>query len=215
MSNVFELTQDYKQIIEMADQLDEQTLSDMLEAIEGALEEKVAATVAVVKSIKGELDVAKDFKKSLEGRIKTMDNTINRLNDFILLSVDTIGKPKKGAEQFKKLEIEGKPWVKSIWTQYNPPAVSIVDDRLIDPEFKIQQPDKVDTKAIAAKWKELNLKYEEAKLAEMEIIQSLIEKGEIDSVEADERLEQWIKDNRNNYEVKGIAVAQAISVRYR
>lgn len=215
MSNIFELTSNYKEIIEMADQLDEQTLDDMLEAIEGTVEEKVASMIAVVKSVKGELEVAKDFKKSLDGRMKSMNNTIARLNDYILLSVDTIGKPKKGAEQFKKLEIKDKPWVKSAWTQFNPPSVEVVDDRIIDSEFKIPQPDKVDTALVATKWKEKMVQFEENKTKEMEIISQMLERGDIDESEADQRLEQWVKDNKHNYEIKGIEVKQSVGIRYR
>lgn len=215
MSNIFELTSNYKEIVDMADQLDEQTLDDMLEAIEGTVEEKVASMIAVVKSVKGELEVAKDFKKSLEGRMNSMNNTITRLNDYILLSVDTIGKPKKGAEQFKKLEISNKPWVKSAWTQFNPPSVEVVDDRIIDPEFKIPQPDKVDTKAVATKWKEKMTEFEESKAKEMGMISQMLEHGDIDEAEADQRLEQWVKDNKHNYEIKGIEVKQSVGIRYR
>lgn len=213
MSNIFELSTNWKQIIEMADELDEQTLDDMLEAIEGATEEKVASMIAVVKSVKGELEVAKDFKKTLEDRIKTMNNTINRLNDYIMLGVDTVGKPKKGAEQFKKLEIKNAPWVKSAWTQFNPPPVNIVDERLVDPDFLIPQPDKVDTKEIAKRWKEDMAEFEAKKNAVLLDLQTQIDEGSINEDDATAQFEEWEKENKP--QISGVEVSQSVGIRYR
>jgi hypothetical protein len=213
MSNIFELSTNWKQIIEMADELDEQTLDDMLEAIEGATEEKVASMIAVVKSVKGELEVAKDFKKTLEDRIKTMNNTINRLNDYIMLGVDTVGKPKKGAEQFKKLEIKNAPWVKSAWTQFNPPSVNIVDERLVDPDFLIPQPDKVDTKEIAKRWKEDMAEFEAKKNAVLLDLQTQIDEGSINEDDATAQFEEWEKENKP--QISGVEVSQSVGIRYR
>lgn len=213
MANIFKLTSDWKAIVDMADQLDEQTLDDMLEAIEGATEEKVANMIAVVKNVKGELEVAKDFKKSIEEKIKTMNNTIDRLNEYILLGVDTVGQPKKDAPEFKKLSISNAPWVKSAWTQYNPPKVEIVDDRMIDPEFLIPQPDKVDTKAIAKRWKEDNEEFEARRNSFMLELQTMINDGEINEDQADELLEQF--ETQNKPQISGVDVSQSVGIRYR
>jgi hypothetical protein len=215
MSNIFDLSNNWKQIIEMADELDEQTLEDMLEAIEGATEEKVASTIAVVKSIKGELDVAKDFKKTIEAKIKTMENTVNRLNDYILLGVDTVGKPKKGAEQFKKLEIKNAPWVKSAWTQFNPPKVEIVDENMLDPEYLVPQPPKIDTKTIAKHWKENMEEFEAKRNAFLLELQTMIDEQDIDEQEADERLEAWDREMKRQHEIQGVDVTQSVGIRYR
>lgn len=213
MSNIFELADHYKQIIEMADELDEQTLEDMLEAIEEATETKVASFVAVVKSVKGELEVAKDFKKQLEDRIRTMNNTINRLNEYIMAGVETVGNPKKGAEQFKKLEIKGAPWVKSAWTQNNPPTVEIVDERIVDQEFKVPQPDKIDGKAIAKRWKEESDEYEAKRSAFIMELELKIGEGEIEQEVAEERLKDF--EIANKPQIPGVVVTQSIGIRYR
>jgi hypothetical protein len=213
MANIFNLTEAWKQIVDMADQLDEQTLEDTLESIEGETGDKVANMIAVVKNIKSEIDLAKDFKKTVEDKIRTMENTVARINDYILLGVDTVGKPKKGAEQFKKLEISGAPWVKSAWTQFNPPKVEIVDDRLVDPEFLIPQPHKVDTKEIAKRWKEENESFEAKRNAYMLDLQVSINEGEITEEEADQRLEQF--DQHHKPDLSGVKVTQSVGIRYR
>lgn len=215
MANIFELSAAWKEIVNMADQLDEQTLDDTLEAIEGETAEKVANMIAVVKNINAEIDLAKEFKKSVEEKIKTMNNNVKRLNDYIQLGVQTAGQPKKGAEQFKKLEIKGAPWVKSAWTQYNPPSVNIVDERIIDGEYLVPQPPKVDSKKIAADWKKRQEEYEARRNAEIMSIQLAIDSGELDPVYADDRLEEWERDNRHNYEILGVEVKQTVGIRYR
>jgi hypothetical protein len=213
MANIFQLTSNWKEIVDMADQLDEQTLEDTLESIEGEVGDKVANMIAVVKNIKAEIDLAKDFKKDLEGRIKTMENTVNRLNDYILLGVDNVGQPKKGAEQFKKLEIKNAPWVKSAWTQYNPPKVEIVDDRLLDPDYLVPQPPKPDTKLIAKHWKENMEEHEAKRNAYLLDLQTQIDEGSIDADQADQLLADWEKDNKPD--ISGVSVTQSVGVRYR
>jgi hypothetical protein len=215
MANIFKLTQDYKEIVDMADQLDDQTLEDMMEAIEDSMDVKVANTIAVIKNVESELELAKDFKKSVEEKIKTMNNTINRLKEYVMLGVDTVGKPKKGAEQFKKLELKDAPWVKSAWTQYNPPNVKVVDDRIIDEEFKVKQPDKINNAAIAKRWKEKQDEYAARRSAYLLELQAMIDANEIDEREADEALEAWEKENKHNYEVPGVEVVQTVGVRFR
>jgi hypothetical protein len=213
MANIFNLTEAWKQIVDMADQLDEQTLEDTLESIEGETADKVANMIAVVKNVKSEIDLAKDFKKTIEEKIRTMENTVARLNDYILLGVDTVGQPKKGAEQFRKLEIKNAPWVKSAWTQFNPPKVEVVDDRLVDPEFLVPQPHKVDTKEIAKRWKEELEEYEGKRNAFLLDLQLQIDEGKITADEADQAVEQFEKDNKP--EMSGVKVTQSVGIRYR
>ena len=60
MANLFELTSNFKYILDHADELDEQTLNDTLESIQEPLEEKVDNTVGLLKSLKNDID---NFKK--------------------------------------------------------------------------------------------------------------------------------------------------------
>ena len=214
MANIFKLTSDYKAIQEMADELDPQTLDDMIEAIQDATEEKVSSLIAVVKSVEGDLEVAKTHKKYVEERISTMNSTITRLKEYIHLGVETVGKPKKGAEQFVKLEFKGVPHVKSAWTQFNPPKVEVIDDRLIPDDYLVPQPAKVNSTKIAADWKKKQEEYQAQKNAFILDLSTRIGE-EFDEQEADERLEAWEKENRHISEIQGVDVTQKIAVRYR
>jgi Siphovirus Gp157 len=215
MSNIFKLTDDFKTIVDMADQLDDQTLEDMLEAIGELTADKVANTIAVIKSVKGELDVAKDFKKDLEGRIKSMNNTINRLTEYVQLGVETVGTPKKDAPDFKKLEIKNAPWVKSVWTQNNPPSVEIVNVRDIPEEFMIPKPSEPSGSKIAAAWKENMIQYEALRTAEYIRLKEKVDAGEMDPMDAEDQMDIWERENKHNYEIPGVEVKQSVGVRFR
>jgi predicted nuclease of restriction endonuclease-like RecB superfamily len=213
MTNIFNLSQNWKQIIDMADELDDQTLADTMESLEGEIGDKVANTIAVIKSVEKDIELAKDYKKTLEDRIKTMNNTVKRLKDYVMIGVDTAGKPKKGAEQFRKLEIKDAPWVKSAWTQYNPPSVKVVDDRLVDPDYLVPQPDKVNTTEIAKRWKEDMAEFEAKKNAKLLELQTQIDENEIQEDDATAEFEQWEKDNAPHF--SGVEIKQDVGVRFR
>jgi predicted nuclease of restriction endonuclease-like RecB superfamily len=213
MANIFNLSQNWKQIVDMADDLDDQTLADTLEALDGEIGDKVANTIAVIKSVEKDIELAKEYKKTLDDRIKTMNNTVKRLKDYVMLGVDTAGKPKKGAEQFRKLEIKDAPWVKSAWTQYNPPSVKVVDDRLVDPDYLVPQPDKVNTTEIAKRWKEDMAEFEAKKNAKLLELQTQIDENEIQEDDATAELEQWEKDNAPHF--SGVEIRQDVGVRFR
>ena len=213
MSNIFKLTDDFKQIIDMADQLDPQTLEDTLEALGELTADKVAKTIAVMKSIEGEISVAKEYKKDLEQRIKTMEATQKRLSEYIQLGVETVGKPKKGAEQFRKLEIKDHPWVKSVWTQYNPPSVEVVNLEAFPENYLVPQPPKADSKKIAADWKKKMSEYEARRNAFILEMETLIQEGQIDEEKAAEAITNF--EEQNKPKIPGVEINQTIGVRFR
>lgn len=215
MANIFQLSDQFKQLVEMADQIDDQTLEDTLEALGEMTADKVANTIAVIKSVDGELEVAKQFKKDLDARIKTMENTKARLNEYIMLGVDTVGTPKKDAPDFKKLEIKNAPWVKSVWTQLNPPKVNIVDNNQLSEEYLVPQPPKPDSKKIAADWKKKSAEYAEQKEIIVNVLRNKIESGEMTEAEAEDELFIWERENKHNYEIAGVEVQQTVGIRYR
>ena len=215
MANIFQLSDQFKQLVEMADQIDDQTLEDTLEALGELTADKVANTIAVVKSVDGELAVAKQFKKDLEARIKTMENTMNRLNEYIMLGVETVGAPKKDAPDFKKLEIKEAPWVKSVWTQLNPPKVNVVDMEQLPQEYLKPQPPKPDGTKIAADWKKKMKEYEDKHAEFVANLQAAVDNEMITQAEAEDDLIIWERENKAKYEIAGVEVQQTVGIRYR
>lgn len=215
MANIFQLTNQFKELVDLADQLDAQTLEDTLESLGDLTADKVANTIAVMKSIDGELAVAKQYKKDIEEKIKTMENTKKRLSEYIQLGVEVVGKPKKDAPDFKKLEIKDAPWVKSVWTQLNPPKVDIKDPDQLPEEYLIPQPPKPDAKKIAADWKTNSAAYETERTKIWEYYMGMAHAGELTDAEAEDEIAIWERENKPKYEIAGADVTQTIGVRFK
>lgn len=151
--NLYQLTSNYMQIIELSNQLDEETFLDTLESIEEPLAMKMANYVKVIRSIEGDIEmIDKEAKRLAELKV-SKNNTIERLKQTLLDSIEIVGEvnPKTGG---KKLVVKDDPFLKSIYTQKNPPSVKVLDENEIPEEYKVKQPDKVDGKAILEAWKD-------------------------------------------------------------
>lgn len=151
--NLYQLTSNYMQIIELSNQLDEETFWDTLESIEEPLAMKMANYVKVIRSIEGDIEMIDKETKRLTELKASKNNTISRLKQTLLDSVEIVGEvnPKTGG---KKLVVKDDPFVKSIYTQKNPPSVQVLEEDEIPEDYKVKQPDKVDSKAILAAYKE-------------------------------------------------------------
>lgn len=151
--NLYQLTSNYMQIIELSNQLDEETFLDTLESIEEPLAMKMANYVKVIRSIEGDIEMIDKEVKRLAELKASKNNTISRLKQTLLDSVEIVGEvnPKTGG---KKLVVKDDPFVKSIYTQKNPPSVQVLEEDEIPEDYKVKQPDKVDSKAILAAYKE-------------------------------------------------------------
>lgn len=150
--NLFQLTQNYMQIIELSGELDEDILKDTLESIVEPLEIKMANIVKVIRYVESDIDLIEKEEKRLKDIKASKKNTISRLKLMLLDSVEITGKETKTGG--KKLEVRNDPFVKSIYTQKNPPSVEVLNAELIPDNYKIPQDPKIDNKAILAAWKD-------------------------------------------------------------
>ena len=87
MANLFDLTADYLQILDMMDdpELDQQTLADTMEGIEGALEDKFDRYVYVYKQEQGDIDVLNETIKQLQARKKSKEENLKKLGEAAVL----------------------------------------------------------------------------------------------------------------------------------
>ena len=150
--NLFQLTSNYMQIIELSNQLDEETFQDTLESIEEPLAIKMANYVKVIRTIEADIEMIDKETKRLSELKSSKNNTIKRLKNTLLDSVEIVGEDTKTGG--KKLVVKDDPYVKSVYTQKNPLKLEVIDESKIPKEYKIQQPDKVDGKSILAAIKE-------------------------------------------------------------
>jgi hypothetical protein len=162
--NLFNLTTNYVRLIELTNELDEQTFLDTLESIEEPLHTKMVNVVKVIRHIESDIEfIAKEEKRLAELK-KSKNNSIKRLKDMLKFSVEVVGdETEKGT---KKLMIKDDAFVKMIYTQNNPPSVDILDETKIPRKYRIKQADKIDNKAIIAAWKEQKWKSKSATITQ-------------------------------------------------
>lgn len=142
MANIFELTADYMQMLELMDdpELDEIALADTMEGIEGALEDKFDNYVYVAKQEQGAIDVLEKTIKELTARKKAKENNLAKLKRVMTDVMQATGK------------LKFKTAAHSYWVQQNPESVVIdtKDVRAIPEDyltFKEPEPNKTAIKA--------------------------------------------------------------------
>lgn len=139
---LYELTQNYVQLLEMAESMDEEMFRDTLQAIEEALEDKVENTAKFIRCLEADIEAIKAEEKRLADRRKSLENKVANTKAFLQEQLEAAG-----------LDKVKRPTI-TVTIQNNPPSVEIADESLIPPDFRIPQPDKIDKKAILSALKE-------------------------------------------------------------
>lgn len=103
MSTLYELTGEYKQLLEWmedADELEEQVLSDTLEAIDGELEIKAENYAKIIRELEAEAKKYEEEKKRLEARGNALANRSRMLKDNLFQAMKITGKRKFKTDLF-------------------------------------------------------------------------------------------------------------------
>ena len=133
--NLFKLSQNYMQVIHMAEELDEETLKDTLDSINESIELKVENTAYVIKTLEANANAYKDEMDRMAKSKKTIDNNIKNLKLYMQQAMEQTGMDK----------IEGKLIKVSI--QNNPPSVYVTQEESLK-EYMVEQPKKLDKRAL-------------------------------------------------------------------
>jgi len=122
---LYKLTEEYAQAMAaMADDgVDDQTISDTLEGLQGAIEEKAKAVAAYLQNIKAESVAMKEAEARIAARRRVIDNKVARMQDYLRDEMTKADLPKLVTPEFSVTV--GKP-LKS---------VSIIDVELVDDEY--------------------------------------------------------------------------------
>lgn len=139
---LYELTENYNQVLEMAEQLDAETLTDTLDSIDEAIEIKVENTAKVVRSLEGNVDAIESEIKRLTAKKSTLNNNIKGIKSYMQESMEQVGKDKIKGQLF------------NIGIQNNPQGVNIIDENKINLDYFIEQSSKLDKKLLLADLKE-------------------------------------------------------------
>ena len=140
MSTLYELTNDYMNLLELAEDpdIDEQAFMDTLEGIEGALEDKAEGYAKVIRTLEGDAAACDAESKRLRNKKQTIENNIKRMKTALQFAMQATGKTKFKTALF------------SFGIQKNPAAV-VMDEAYIEniPErFLVPQDPQIDKKAI-------------------------------------------------------------------
>ena len=140
MSTLYELTNDYLTLLDMAEDPDveEDVLRDTMEGIEGEIEIKADGYARVMKQLAATSANLEYEEKRLMNRRKTIDRNIKRMKQALQDAMVATGKPKFKTDLF------------SFTIRKNPASVVIDRETSIPPEFLIPQDPKIDKKAIKA-----------------------------------------------------------------
>ena len=140
MATLYQLTDDYLTLLEMAEDpdMDEQALMDTMEGIEGEIEIKAEGYAKVIRTLEGDAAACDAESKRLRNKKQTIENNIKRMKSALQMAMEATGKTKFKTALF------------SFGIQKNPAAV-VMDEGYIEniPErFLIPQDPVIDKRAI-------------------------------------------------------------------
>lgn len=139
MSKLYEITERYQNLEIILDNADEnlkEILLSSLEEIKEEFNEKALNLVKYIKNIESDIDGFKAEEKRLEGRRKSLESQKESIKEYLYTEMVKIGQKKADLGLFK-LNI-----------QKNPASVNVLDEKLIDKKYLIQQEPKIDKKTI-------------------------------------------------------------------
>jgi len=125
MKTLYELNNDYKLVLEMADDLDQQTLLDTLDSIKESFEDKAENTAKLIRSWEAEVNIIKEEEKRLAERRKAAENRIQSLKMYLQIQMEIAG-----VESIKRPLI-------SVSIRNNPPKVRIIDELSIPTDYLV------------------------------------------------------------------------------
>ena len=162
MANIYEITQDYLKLMELASdpEIDPEIIADTFEGIDGELEIKAENYAKIMKNLEGDIAALKAEEERLAKKRKAIENNIKRMKAALQEAMELTGKTKFKTDLF------------SFGIQKNAPSVVIdaADIRDIPEEYlKYKEPD-VDKTAIK---NAINAGVNFEGLAHLEVSQSL------------------------------------------
>ncbi|ADE87517.1 gp157-like protein [Deep-sea thermophilic phage D6E] len=138
---LYELTENYAKLLEMAEEMDTDAIVDTLEALQEAIEDKAENIAKLIRNLEADVKVIRDEEKRLAERRQVIENKVERLKSYLQEQLETAG-----------LQKVKRPTI-TVSIQNNPPSVDVIDETLIPADFLIPQPAKVDKKSILERLK--------------------------------------------------------------
>jgi len=155
MATLYELTDRYRNVLEIAGMLDEEQLQEALQAIDDEIEVKADGYAKVMKELEAQENAIQEEVKRLSERKKHIKNNRDRMKESLANQMEILSKRKIKTDLF------------SFNIQNNPSRLSITDEANIPKEFFEEQEPKLNKREL------LNyLKSSEQELVGVEIKQT-------------------------------------------
>jgi Siphovirus Gp157 len=151
--NLYQLNNQYLQLLNLADELDPETLADTLESIQEPIEEKMENIVYLIRSFEAETEHIKSEMDRLSKMKQTRENKVKQLKQMLFDSVNVVG-VESGKNKNKKVAFKGNPFIKSLTIQ-DYQGVELLDEKAIPSEYKeVKTVESIDKKTILKELKE-------------------------------------------------------------
>ena len=138
MNTLYTLNEQYEAVMNMlySEDTDIQTVLDTLEGIEGEIEDKADGYAKIISALKADAKIIKEEETRLYDRRKAIENKADMLKSNLEGVMKSTGKT------------DFKTALYSFKIQKNPTSVVIDDEGKIPNTYLIEQPAKIDKKAI-------------------------------------------------------------------
>jgi SpoVK/Ycf46/Vps4 family AAA+-type ATPase len=133
---LYELSQNYLQLMNMIEDMEDDALKDTLESIEDEIHSKAENIAKLMRNIDGDIDAIKTEEKRLADRRKALENRKNGLKQYVEDQLNLTGIDKVKTATF------------TIAIQNNPPSVHIDDHEHIPTTYWVAQEPKLDKKLL-------------------------------------------------------------------
>lgn len=136
MPTLYDLSERYQNILDVAEMLDEEQLQEALSEIDDAIENKADGYAKVIQELHGKIDVLKKEEKRLADRRKSIENNVKRIKESLQDQMLLLDKRKFKTNLF------------SFSVQRNAPSLDVIDDKYIPKEFYEEQQPKLNKRAL-------------------------------------------------------------------
>lgn len=138
---LYELAQNYAELLEIAEEIESDTLVDTLEALQDAIEDKAENIAKFIRNLEADAKIIREEEQRLAERRRAIEAKVERLKTYLQEQLETAG-----IEKVKRPTI-------TVAIQANPPSVDVIDETAIPSDFLIPQAPKVDKKSILERLK--------------------------------------------------------------
>lgn len=134
---LYELTANYAQLMELAEEIDATALYDTLASIEEEIEDKAENIAKLIKNLNADVDAFKAEEKRLAERRKSVENKVTSLKEYLQNQLEVAG-----IDKVKRPTL-------TVSIQNNPPSVKVIDESLLS-AYMIPVEPKLDKKTLLA-----------------------------------------------------------------